>query len=344
MNTQTTAFSNAVTLDARAWSKLLTPYKAPNNTRAISELFVTLLPFIALWMATYLLSIYYSYILALPLTIPAAMFLVRIFIIQHDCGHGSFLTNWTANRWIGRLLGVLTCTPYDLWQRNHAMHHASSGALEHRGIGDITTLTIDEYNSKGFWGRLIYRLYRNPLVLFVIGPAYVFLLEHRIPKGMMTLGWKPWVTVMLTNVGIIALAALLIWTIGLWEFLSIQLPITLLAASIGVWLFYVQHQFEETVWDEKEDWDRREAAMHGSSHYDLPKPLDWLSGNIGIHHVHHLCSQIPFYRLPEVLKDFPELKDINRLTLWQSLKCVRLTLWDPKSYRLLSFKEARALA
>lgn len=333
---------NAVELDARAWSNLLAPYKLPSNTQAVFELIVTLIPFFALWYVMYL-SLQIHYALTLSLAVPTGMFLVRVFIIQHDCGHGSFFKNQTTNRWLGRVLGVLTCTPYDLWQRNHALHHAGSGALEHRGIGDITTYTVDEYNEKSTMGKFSYRLYRSPIVLFLIGPAYVFLLEHRYPKGM-TDKLKPWLTVMLTNLGIILVASLLVVSIGFSSFIAIQLPVTIIAASLGVWLFYVQHQFEETVWDEKEDWDRREAAMHGSSHYDLPLPLRWLSGNIGIHHVHHLSSHIPFYKLPQVLKDYPELKDISRLTLWESFKCVKLTLWDPKSYRLISFREAKAIA
>ena len=245
---------------------------------------------------------------------------------------------------MGVFLGILTFTPFDYWQRNHAIHHASSGSLDHRGTGDINTLTVDEYKSRSFMGRLAYRAYRNPLVMFLIGPAYVFLLEQRLPIGMMKMGWRPWVSAMGTNVGIVALAGFMIWLIGWQSFLMIQLPVTLLAGSMGVWLFFVQHQFEETSWDKKPEWDRKEAALHGSSHYDLPQPLRWVTGNIGVHHVHHLCSHIPFYRLSEVLRDFPQLRDIGRITLVESFKCARLALWDAENYRLLTFREALAVS
>ena len=328
-------------LDARGWGEVLKKYRTPKDLRALMEMLVTFIPFLALWIAMYNL-IETSLFLVFLLAIPAGAFLVRIFIIQHDCGHGSFFKTEAANRWVGRILGIATLTPFDLWKRKHAIHHAGSGSLDHRGIGDITTLTVEEYKARKRMGRILYRLYRNPIIMFVIGPAYVFLLEHRLPFGDMKNGWMPWLSTLSTNAGIAVAASLLIWQLGLFNFLIIQVPVTLVAASLGVWLFFIQHQFEDTVWDRRPAWDRREAALHGSSHYDLPPVLRWLSGNIGIHHVHHLCSQIPYYRLPTILKDYPELKDISRITLWQSIKCSRLALWDTESYRLLSFKEAKA--
>ncbi len=343
MNTQATISENALELDARGWAKALEKYKAANNYKAFREILLTVVPFAAIWAVMYQ-TLSFSYLLTALLALPAAGFLVRIFIIQHDCGHGSFLTNQTANKWLGRFLGILTLTPYDYWQRSHAIHHASSGNLDHRGMGDIQTLTVNEYKSKSWLGRALYRVYRNPIILFVIGPAYVFFLEQRLPIGMMKIGWKPWLSTMLTNIGIVFYSVLLIWLVGWKAFLVIQVPVTLLAASFGVWLFFVQHQFEDTNWDYTAEWDRRESALHGSSHYDLPVVLRWLSGNIGIHHVHHLCSHIPFYRLTEVIRDFPELKDVSRITLWESFKCVKLALWDEKRYRLLSFREALAVA
>lgn len=339
LNSQTKMSENALELDARGWSKALEKYKTANDLRACYEILITVVPFAILWAVMYqTMSI--SYWLTALIAFPAAGFLVRIFIIQHDCGHGSFFSNPTANRWLGRVLGILTVTPYDYWQRSHAIHHATSGNLDHRGMGDILTITVDEYKQKSLYGRIMYRVYRNPITLFVLGPAYVFLFEQRLPLGMMKIGWKPWISTMATNLGILAYALLMIWFVGWKAFLLIQVPVTVLAASFGVWLFFVQHQFEETNWDETKNWDRREAALHGSSHYDLPVILRWLSGNIGIHHVHHLCSHIPFYRLTEVLRDYPELKDVSRITLWESFKCAKLTLWDEKRYRLLSFKDA----
>lgn len=339
MNTQANLSENVLELDARGWVKALEKYKVPNNLKAIREILLTVIPFGIIWALMYQ-TLSFSYLLTALLAFPAAGFLVRIFIIQHDCGHGSFLSNPSANRWLGRVLGILTITPYDYWQRSHAIHHASSGNLDHRGMGDIQTLTVSEYKAKSWFGRTLYRLYRNPITLFVIGPAYVFFLEQRLPVGMMKIGWKPWVSTMLTNIGIVFYSLILIWLVGWKAFLIIQLPVTFLAASFGVWLFFVQHQFEDTNWDYSQEWDRRESALHGSSHYDLPVVLRWLSGNIGIHHVHHLCSHIPFYRLTEVIRDFPELKEVSRITLWESFKCVKLALWDEKRYRLLSFKDA----
>jgi len=339
LNTQANLSENVLELDARGWVKALEKYKVPNNLKAIREILLTVIPFGIIWALMYQ-TLSFSYLLTALLAFPAAGFLVRIFIIQHDCGHGSFLSNPSANRWLGRVLGILTITPYDYWQRSHAIHHASSGNLDHRGMGDIQTLTVSEYKAKSWFGRTLYRLYRNPITLFVIGPAYVFFLEQRLPVGMMKIGWKPWVSTMLTNIGIVFYSLILIWLVGWKAFLIIQLPVTFLAASFGVWLFFVQHQFEDTNWDYSQEWDRRESALHGSSHYDLPVVLRWLSGNIGIHHVHHLCSHIPFYRLTEVIRDFPELKEVSRITLWESFKCVKLALWDEKRYRLLSFKDA----
>lgn len=336
----TSDMTSSENLDARGWGELLKQYRTPKNLRAMVELLVTIVPFVALWVTMYNL-IETSLWLVFLLAIPAGAFLVRIFILQHDCGHGSFFRTQAANVWVGRVLGVLTMTPFDLWQRKHAYHHAGSGSLDHRGIGDITTLTVDEYYARNRLGRVLYRLYRHPIIMFVVGPAYMFLIEHRLPFNDMKNGWMPWVSTLSTNAGIIVASAFMIWQFGLYEFLVVQVPITLVAASLGVWLFFIQHQFEDTVWERRPNWDRREAALYGSSHYDLPAPLRWLSGNIGIHHVHHLCSQIPFYRLPLILKEHPELRDISRITLWQSIRCSQLALWDTKNYRLLSFREAR---
>ncbi len=281
----------------------------------------------------------FGYWLTLLIAVPAAGFLVRLFMIQHDCGHGTLFRKRSTNDWIGRAISTLTLTPYYFWRRSHNIHHASSGNLKLRGIGDIDTLTVYEYLALPRWRQLHYRLYRHPLVMFGLGPAYLFLLQHRLPVGLMRKGWRPWFSTMATNaaIGVIVLAVILL--VGLGPFLQVQLPIILLAASIGVWLFYVQHQFEETTWDEAPTWNMHTAALHGSSHYDLPVVLRWFTANIGIHHVHHLCSRIPFYRLPQVLRDHPQLASIGRLTLLESLSCVRLVLWDEDRRRLISFGE-----
>jgi omega-6 fatty acid desaturase (delta-12 desaturase) len=327
---------------ARDWAKALVVYRRPSAARGIFELVVTFPPFVAVWTAMLLASSHGLFLLSFALAPVAAGLLIRLFLIQHDCGHGSFFPNKHANDWVGRALGVLTVTPYDLWRRSHAIHHASSGNLDRRGIGDIKTLTVREYFARDWRGRLIYRLYRHPLVMFGVGPAYTFLIESRLPFGFMRKGPMPWVSTMTTNAGIALAAGLLILCMGFTTFVIVHVPIVVLAATMGVWLFYVQHQFEATTWEEATDWSQPEAALHGSSHYDLPLPLRWFSANIGVHHVHHLSSGVPFYRLPEILRTYPELRNIGRLTLWQSFVCVRLTLWDEEARRMLSFREARA--
>jgi acyl-lipid omega-6 desaturase (Delta-12 desaturase) len=324
----------------RAWTRILARYREPSNARGIVEIGITLVPLVGLWVLIWA-TLDLGYWLSLLLAVPAAGFLVRMFMIQHDCGHGSFFRHRLANDWVGRVIGVLTLTPYDFWQRTHAMHHAGSGNLDRRGFGDIDTLTVREYLQRSRWRRLCYRAYRHPLVMFGIGPAYLFLVRHRLPIGYMRNGWEPWITTMATNAATALLITAMIWLVGAGPFLLVHLPITLLAASMGVWLFYVQHQFEETSWAEDADWKMHEAALHGSSHYDLPPVLRWLSGNIGVHHVHHLCSRIPFYRLPEVLRDHPELNETSRLTIRESLDSVRLVLWDEDAKRLISFEDLR---
>lgn len=328
-------------LDARSFTRKLPAYRKPNNARSVLELVITAVPFCVIWAAM-AVAVGNGYWIALLLAVPAAGLLVRLFVIQHDCGHGSFFAGRRANDWVGRALGVLTLTPYDYWRRSHALHHANSGNLDCRGIGDIHTLTVNEFLARRPWGRFVYRVYRHPAVMFGVGPAYLFALRHRLPKGAMHGDRQMWASAMATNAGIAVLAASVISLVGVGPFLLVQVPVTLLAASIGVWLFYVQHQFEATSWDHKEDWTFHEAALHGSSHYDLPRPLRWFTANIGVHHVHHLSSRIPFYRLPEVLRDFPELADVGRLTLLQSLQSVPLVLWDEEKRRLVSFREMHA--
>ncbi len=300
---------------------------------------MTLVPFVALWVAMWMAAQINS-LYVLLLAIPAACFMLRLFMIQHDCGHGGMFSSRRVNDWVGRFLGILTLTPYDYWRKSHALHHASSGNLDRRGFGDIDTLTIEEYKAQGPIDRLKYRLYRHPVVMFGLGPGYLFLFRHRWPTGAIRQGRASWMSAIWTNLAIAVVSAILIYAVGFGTFLLIQLPIVLIGASIGVWLFYVQHQFDPTHWERSEDWSHENAALHGSSYYDLPKPLMWLTGNIGIHHIHHLSSRIPYHRLPQVLKDHPELKNVSRLTFWESLKCVRLALWDEEAKRLVSFREA----
>jgi omega-6 fatty acid desaturase (delta-12 desaturase) len=327
--------------EARDWLNVLAVYREPSHARSALELAVTAGGFAVLWFLVWA-ALGLGYWLSLALAVPAAGFLVRLFMIQHDCGHGSFFRRRAVNDWVGRVLGAVTLTPYDVWRRSHAIHHASSGNLDHRGIGDISTLTVREYLVMSRWRRLGYRLYRNPIVMFGLGPAYLFLVQHRLPFGLMRGGVRPWLSAMATNAAIALAILAMMWLVGVKPFLLVHLPITLLAASIGVWLFYVQHQFEDTFWAKPPAWGVHEAALHGSSHYDLPHVLRWFTANIGVHHVHHLCSRIPYYRLPGVLRDHPELRAVGRLTLLQSFGCVRLVLWDENRRRLVSFRELRS--
>ncbi|MCA1791876.1 MAG: fatty acid desaturase [Thioalkalivibrio sp.] len=328
-------------VEPRALKRALADYRAPRVTRSVIELFITVVPLGLLWILMWA-SVAAGFWPGLLLAVPAAGFLVRLFMIQHDCGHGSFFRSRRANDWVGRAIGVVTLTPYDFWRHSHARHHANSGNLDRPRVGSIATLTVEEYRALPRLQRFRYRLYRHPLVLFGLGPAYLFLIDNRLPLGFMRAGWMPWLSTMGTNLAILVLVGGMIWLVGFETFLLVQLPITLLAATIGIWLFYVQHQFEGTFWARDSEWTFHEAALYGSSHYDLPGVLRWFTANIGVHHVHHLVSRIPFYRLPEVLRDYPHLREMGRLTLFQSLKTLRLALWDENRKRLVSFAAARA--
>ena len=336
------ASSNDSPETAREWASILGRYREPNEGRSVLELVITAGSFVLLWVLMWE-ALRFGYWLSLPLAVPAAGFLVRLFMIQHDCGHGSFFRRRAANDWVGRAIGALTLTPYDVWRRSHAIHHAGSGNLERRGIGDINTLTVREYLALPGWRKLGYRLYRNPVVMFGFGPAYLFLIQHRLPIGAMRGGLQPWLSTMATNGAIALGVVVMMWLVGVTPFVLVHLPIILLASSIGVWLFYVQHQFEDTFWAKGQAWTVHDAALHGSSHYVLPPVLRWFTANIGVHHVHHLCSRIPYYRLPSVLHDHPELGEVGRLTLRESFGCVRLVLWDEQGRRLISFRDLRSV-
>lgn len=341
ISTTQAASSEAGLKPARDWLKTLAEYREPSSRRSLFELLVTLIPFFGLWIVAwwvYPISVW----LTLAIGVVAGCFLVRLFLIQHDCGHGAFFRQRATNDWVGRFLGVLTLTPYGVWRRSHATHHATSGNLSRRGIGDIDTLTVREYLARPFWRRAVYRLYRHPIVMFGVGPAYYFMLRNRLPLGFSKGDLPFWISTMGTNIAIAMTVAALIYLMGPGPFLLVHMPIALIAASIGVWLFYVQHQFEDTFWAEEPDWKLHDAALYGSSHYDLPIALRWMSANIGVHHVHHIASRIPYYRLPQVLRDYPELSQVRRLTLMQSFACVRLRLWDENKKKLVSFSEAFA--
>lgn len=326
--------------EMRDLRKRLIAYQRPDARRSLVEILVTAVPLAALWSIAGWASASGATWLALLFTLPAAGFLVRLFAIQHDCGHRSLFASAPLNDWIGRAIGVLTLTPFDCWRQEHAVHHATSGNLDRRGVGSLLTLTVEEYCTLKPLQRLGYRLYRHPVILFVVGPFFVFFVQQRLPIGLMRQGWRPWVSALATNLVLAIAMALAIWA-GVWrETLLIFFPTMMIAASIGVWLFYVQHQYEDGHWTREREWSQAEAALHGSSHYHLPQPLRWLSANIGVHHVHHIASRIPFYRLPDVLRDTPALIKVGRLTVRQSLACVGLVLWDEETSKLVSFRTA----
>lgn len=330
-------------IKGRDWLAIVARYREPNIRRSILEIFITAIPFLVLWGAAWFaLSI--SYWLTLLICIPAAAMLVRLFLIQHDCGHYAFFKTRQTNDWIGRVIGVFTMTPYEVWRRNHATHHANSGNLDERGVGDIETWTVEEYLSKPKWRRFMYRLYRSPLVMFGLGPSFVFMLQQRLPIGQMKGGLRPWMSAMTTNLSIAVLFGVMMWLVGIGPFLMVHLPIVAIAATIGVYLFYVQHQFEDTFWEEADQWSHQDAALYGSSYLDLPKALSWLTANIGVHHIHHLYSRVPYYRLPELIRDYPELREVRRITLGRSFSLIKLKLWDAERKRLISFSELGAVA
>lgn len=317
----------------------LKPFSLPDTGRSIWELAATLVPFFAV-IVVMLIAVDRGYVSALVLSPLAGLLLLRAFIIQHDCGHGAYFPKRTGNDWTGRALGVLTFTPYDCWSRSHTLHHANTGNLDARGFGDVDTLTVEEFRSLSWLKRLSYRVYRHPVVLFGIGPAYLFLVRHRLPIGLMTAGSKYWISAIATNAATAVVLAGLIFLFGLATTTLVVIPTLLVAASVGVWLFYIQHQFEDAHWDKRTDWSFHEAAFLGSSYLDLAQPLRWFTGNIGIHHVHHLASRVPFYRLPDVLRAFPELREVNRFTMSQTLRPLMLTLWDEEKRKLITFREA----
>lgn len=333
------SISNFKERTATEWAQIVARYRTPSHGRSAFEILITCIPFVVLWVLA-LYFYFYSYWLSLLFIIPAGFFLVRIFCIQHDCGHGSFFRNKALNDWIGRALSVFTLTPYDVWKKDHAAHHSTSGNLNKRGFGDITTLTIQEYQALTFMGKVSYRFYRSPFVMFLIGPTYLFFFRHRVPLGRMN-EFKPWISAMATNLGIAAIGVGVIYFIGTMPFLIVHLPIHIIAGTVGVWLFYVQHQFEDTLWVTDDEWNAQHVGLYGSSYYDLPFFLRWATANIGVHHIHHLHSKVPYYRLHKILKDHPQLKEVSRITLWQSLRCVNLHLWDEANRKLISFRDRK---
>jgi omega-6 fatty acid desaturase (delta-12 desaturase) len=320
------------------WAATLARHKRPSRWKSVWQLANSILPFCGLWYLMYL-STFLSYWVTLALALPTAGLLMRIFIIQHDCGHHSFFRSRRANDLVGQACGLLTLTPYHLWRRSHSRHHASSGDLTHRGHGDVDILTVDEYRQRTPVGRLKYRLYRNPIVMFVFGASYLFMLRQRFTVGVPA-GWRrERRSVHLTNMGLAAMVALGWYAIGLSTFLMVHLPVVIVGATIGSWLFFVQHQFEEAYWQPHRSWEFDRAALEGSSYYRLPRVLQWFTGNIGFHHIHHLESRIPNYHLNACYDAEPTLREAPTFGIRESFKCTSLKLWDERRQRMVTFAE-----
>ena len=327
----------------RTWNQILAPYKRPDLPRSLFQLIGTSLLMVGMWVLM-VQSLSVSYWLTLLLALPTAGLQVRLFIIQHDCGHGSFFHSAKVNNAVGFLLGVVTLTPYHYWRRTHAIHHATAGDLDHREYGDIKTLTVREYQALSPGRKLRYRMYRSMFVLLLLGPVFQFVIKHRFPLDAPFAWKKEWRSIWATNLLIAAVLAAFAVTIGLGTFLLVWTPIFLISSAAGIWLFYVQHQFEDTYWDHNEHWEYHRAGLEGSSYFDMPRVLHWFTGNIGYHHIHHLSSRVPNYLLRRCMEENEELQHATRLTVLGSLECASLKLWDEEQRRLVGWSALRAAA
>jgi acyl-lipid omega-6 desaturase (Delta-12 desaturase) len=325
---------------ATAWKEAVLKYQQPSLWRALWQFCSTLGLYALLWYLAWR-SLAVSFWLTLPLAILAGGVLVRVFIIFHDCGHGSFFKSRVANDVVGFITGMLTFTPYFHWRWEHSVHHATAGNLDKRGTGDVWTLTVQEYLEASRWKRFAYRLARNPFVLFVLAPLFLFLIQQRLPNPKAARGIK--FSVYWTNLALFAMAAGLIWLFGWKAYVMIQVGVLMVAGSAGIWLFYVQHQFEGVYWDRAEGWDYCTAALKGSSFYKLPKILQWFSGNIGFHHIHHLSPRIPNYNLEKCHRAEPLFQTVKPITFFGSFKSLTFRLWDEQRHRLVGFGALRGL-
>ena len=321
------------------WRDMLTPYARADRRRGLFFVLTSVLPYLALF-ALMDLSLGISYLLTLALAIPAAGFLVRTFIVFHDCTHGSFLASKRANRWLGTSLGLLVFVPYECWKHQHAIHHATAGDLDRRGVGDVQTLTVAEYEARRWRGRLAYRLFRNPLVMFGLGPIFTLIVQPRIVSRSARPRLKR--SAMATNVALLVLVGGLCWLMGWRQYLLVQALTFMLAGAAGIWLFYVQHQFEDAYWESAAGWSYTDAALRGSSYLKLPRALQFFSGNIGFHHVHHLTARIPSYNLPRAHNENLIFHSVTTVSLMDGLRAVRLKLYDQDRGAMVSFAQARA--
>ena len=324
----------------RGWQSTTAPYRASSTARAVVQLCTTVVP-LGVLVAVMYAMLDVSYWITLALAVPAAGFLVRTFIIMHDCGHGSFVPSRRANEVIGFITGAITLTPFAQWRRDHALHHASSGDLDRRGHGDVLTLTVDEYLARSTWGRLKYRLYRNPITLFVLGPIFLLFVRH-LPAAGIALTTKTKIESRATTAAIVAIVAAFALAIGWKAVLLVYGPIILIAGATGNWLFYVQHQFEDAYWEPHGEWDYAQAAMRGASYYRLPRVLEWMTGRIGLHHVHHLDPKIPNSHLRRCHDENGMLQTVTVLTVRESIRTASLKLWDAEHGRMIGFRALRS--
>ena len=332
-------FVTQIETQRSAIREILARYQRPSIPRSVWQIVNSLAPFLALWALAAYLFPRVSYWIVLPVVILAAGFMVRLFIIFHDCCHGSFFEAKAANDWVGRTLGVIVFTPYDYWKHDHSVHHATAGNLDKRGVGDVPTWTVAEYNSKPWYARLGYRLMRHPVFLLTVVPFYVFAISHRV--WLANAGKRERASTIYTNLALAVVIAGLIWSVGWKAFLAIQLPLLAMASTAGLWLFYVQHNFDGTYWERQANWDFYKAGLLGSSYYKLPAVLNWFTGNIGFHHIHHLSPRIPNYYLPKIHKENPIFQMVRPLTLWRSLKSLGYRLWDEERKMLVGFNVLR---
>jgi omega-6 fatty acid desaturase (delta-12 desaturase) len=321
----------------RHWREAMAPYAQPVGWRTVADIATSIVPFLALWALMYV-TLDVSYLLVLAIALPASGFLLRTFILFHDCTHGSLFESKRANTWGGRIFGLFVFQCFANWRHNHALHHGSAGDLDRRGSGDVPTWTVEEYFERPFLSRLGYRLFRNPIVMFGVGPLWSLVIGPRIwagSKGRLRN------SILLTNLAVVLFVGGAMALLGWKEVLLIEAPLVLFAGTAGVWLFFVQHQFEDVYWETSENWSYQAAALQGSSYLKLPQPLRFFTGNIGLHHVHHLSSRVPNYRLQEVHDALDVFSDVPVLTLASSLRCTRFKLWDERTNRLVTFREGR---
>jgi omega-6 fatty acid desaturase (delta-12 desaturase) len=329
-----------VRMDTAEWKKIVARFQEPSTPRALWQIVNTFGPYVLLWYLMYL-SLAVSWWITAPLAVLAGAFLVRAFIIFHDCGHGSFFKSRAANDFWGFLSGIVTFTPYYHWRWEHSLHHATSGDLDRRGTGDVWTLTVQEYLESSRGKRFAYRLARNPIVLFVLAPVFLFLIKHRVPKA--NANRRERYSVYWMNLAILGVAVALSAVFGIKAYVLIQLTALMVAGSAGVWLFYVQHQFEGVYWERRDEWDYATAALQGSSFYKLPRVLQWFSGNIGFHHIHHLSPRIPNYNLEKCHRADPVFQTVKPVTLFSSFKALTFRLWDEQRRKLISYRDLRTL-